>query len=93
MGFLQDQNSWIFMPRSVAFEVSQDGVRYEPVGEVANTVDDHADGVVVRDLALTFAPRPARWLRVRVTAPLMCPDWHKGSGNRSFVFADEIEWE
>ncbi|MFM8558039.1 MAG: discoidin domain-containing protein [bacterium] len=93
MGFLQDQNSWIFMPRAATFEVSLDGTRWEPVGEAANAVDERADGVVIRDLSVTFAPRPARWLRVRVTAPLMCPDWHKGSGNRSFVFADEIEWE
>jgi hypothetical protein len=49
--------------------------------------------VVIRDFAVRFTPRRARLLRVHVTAPIMCPDWHKGAGNRSFVFADEIVWE
>ena len=53
----------------------------------------HEDGVVVKDLAVEFSPRPARYLRMRVTAPVMCPDWHKGAGNRSFVFADEFVFE
>ncbi len=93
MGFLQDQNSWIFMPRAVRFETSRDGVVWQPAGEALNDVDEHTDGVVLRDFAARFAPRKARMLRVHVTAPIMCPDWHKGAGNRSFVFADEIVWE
>lgn len=93
MGFLQDQNSWIFMPRAVRFESSTDGVAWRPAGEAFNDVDEHADGVVLRDFAVRFEPRKARWLRVHVSAPIMCPDWHKGAGNRSFVFADEIVWE
>jgi Glycosyl hydrolase family 92 catalytic domain/Chitobiase/beta-hexosaminidase C-terminal domain len=89
-GFLQDQNSWIFMPRSLRFETSADGEHFEPAGEVANDIDEHADGVVRHDYAVTFAPRRVRYLRVHATAPVMCPAWHKGAGNRSFIFADEI---
>ena len=37
-----------------------------------------------------MAPRRIRYVRVRATAPIMCPAWHKGAGNRSFIFADEI---
>ena len=89
-GFLQDQNSWIFMPKSVRFEVSLDGQRFDPAGEVANDVDEHLDGVVRHDYAVTFAPQRVRYLRVHATAPILCPAWHKGAGNRSFIFADEI---
>jgi len=45
---------------------------------------------VIRDYGVTTAPRRARYVRVRATAPIMCPGWHKGAGNRSFIFADEI---
>jgi len=90
VGFLQDQNSWIFMPRGVRFETSLDGQRFEAAGEVGNDIDEHADGVVRHDYAVTFAVRRARYLRVHATAPLVCPAWHKGAGNRSFIFADEI---
>ena len=90
VGFLQDQNSWIFMPRGVRFETSLDGQRFESAGEVVNDVDEHADGVVRHDYAVTFAVRRARYLRVHANAPVLCPAWHKGAGNRSFIFADEI---
>jgi hypothetical protein len=89
-GFLQDQNSWIFMPRGVRFETSIDGTRFEPAGEVPNDIDERADGVVRHDYAVTITPRRARYIRVHATAPVMCPPWHKGAGNRSFIFADEI---
>jgi hypothetical protein len=92
-GFLQDQNSWIFMPRRVTFATSRDGAHFTEAGVARNTVEEHEDGVVVKDLAVEFPPRPARYLRMRVTAPVMCPDWHKGAGNRSFVFADEFVFE
>jgi hypothetical protein len=90
-GFLQDQNSWIFMPLSVRFELSQDGQSWQPAGEVTNGVDPHADGVVLKDFQVEVRPaRKARWVRVHAQAPVLCPDWHKGAGNRSFIFADEI---
>jgi len=89
-GFLQDQNSWIFMPKAVAFETSLDGDRFDPAGEAANEVDEHAEGAVIRDFGVTLEPRRIRYLRVRAAAPVMCPAWHKGAGNRSFIFADEI---
>ena len=89
-GFLQDQNSWIFMPLSVAFETSRDAVRFEPAGEVANTVDEHADGAVRKDFEVALTPRRARYVHVHAKAPILCPAWHKGAGNRSFIFADEV---
>ena len=92
-GFLQDQGSWIFMPRAVAFETSHDGVSFEPAGEVANDVDEHAEQAVQKDFAVSFPPRSARYVRLHATAPILCPDWHPGAGNRSFVFSDEILFE
>jgi len=89
-GFLQDQNSWIFMPRAVAFETSLDGKQWEPAGTAANDVDERAEGAVIRDFGVTFEPRRVRYVRVHATAPILCPKWHKGAGNRSFIFADEI---
>ena len=89
--FLQDQNSWIFMPLSVSYAVSQDGQRWDAAGKMTNDVDPHAEGVVLKDLEVPVHPaRRARWVRVQARAPVLCPDWHKGAGNRSFIFADEI---
>ena len=92
-GFLQDQGSWIFMPTAVDFATSLDGSHFEPAGRAPNTVDAHADAVVVRDFTVRFAPRRARFVRVHAAAPILCPVWHKGAGNRSFIFADEIVFD
>lgn len=94
VGFLQDQNSWIFMPRAVNFDTSLDGVTWQAAGSTANDVDEHADGVVLKDFSVSLAaPRQARFVRTHATAPIMCPEWHKGAGNRSFIFADELVTE
>jgi predicted alpha-1,2-mannosidase len=89
-GFLQDQNSWIFMPLSVTFETSLDGTSFEDAGSAANDVDERSPGALRKDFAVAFAARRARFVRVHAAAPRLCPAWHKGAGNRSFVFADEI---
>ena len=89
-GFLQDQDSWIFMPMEVRYETSVDGSTWLPAGAARNAVDPRAAGVVIREFALDLQGVPARYVRVRAAAPLTCPDWHKGYPNRCFIFADEI---
>jgi predicted alpha-1,2-mannosidase len=90
MSFLQDQNSWIFMPRSVSFEVSTDGVAWESAGAAANDVDERAEGVVLKDFGVSLDSVSARYVRINAAAPGVCPSWHKGAGNLSFIFADEF---
>ena len=56
-------------------------------------MDEHADGSIIRELSVAVDGKTARYVRVRGVAPVWCPDWHKGQGNRSFIFADEITVE
>lgn len=93
LGCLQDQDSWIFMPREVRFETSVDGQAWLDAGVVGNTTDPRAEGVVRRDFALALNGVPCRYVRVRAVSPGTCPDWHKGYPNRCFVFADELTAE
>jgi predicted alpha-1,2-mannosidase len=91
MGFLQDTGSWIFMPRRVRFETSEDGVNYVALGAVANEVSDRETSVVTRDFAVTTtSPLHARYVRVTVERYGRLPDWHPGKGEESWFFADEI---
>ncbi|HJV21342.1 MAG TPA: GH92 family glycosyl hydrolase [Holophagaceae bacterium] len=92
VGFLQDQNSWIFMPTALRVEGSADGATWTRLGEAVNAVDPHAEGALIRDLAVK-ADGTFRYLRLVATSPVTCPDWHKGRGNRCFIFADEIQVE
>ncbi len=89
-GFLQDQNSWIFMPKWVSFEGSTDGSHFHLLGKQMNNIDKHAEGGIIKDFEVTFNSQPIRYLRVIAKYPGNCPAWHRGAGNPSYIFADEI---
>ena len=90
IGFLQDENSWIFMPLWVSFEVSTDGVNYQPVGTVNSMVDEHQGGTIVKDFILKDINRNIRYIHVVAKNRGICPEWHKGYPNKSWIFTDEF---
>jgi predicted alpha-1,2-mannosidase len=90
MGFLQDVGSWIVLPRRVRFEASEDGVTYRALGAATHDVSDRDYAALTRDLAVTFTPLRARYVRVTVERYGRLPDWHPGKGEESWFFADEI---
>lgn len=88
--FLQDINSWVFMPRSVRFLVSADGRDFQEVGRVAARTDPHLWGPQVETFQVEQASTRARFIRVETDSYRQCPTWHKGSGGPAWIFADEI---
>ena len=91
MGFIQDTGSWIFMPRRVVVEVSDDGRAFEAVGAVDNEVPERGSKAVTRDFTLDLGrARLARYVRVRVVRYGTLPEWHPGAGEEAWFFADEI---
>lgn len=89
-GFLQDENSWIFMPASVQFEVSSDGTNYVEVGLLQNEIDPKESGGLVHDFVVNNVDRKIRYIHVKATSQGLCPDWHVGAGSPGWIFADEI---
>ena len=89
-GFLQDVGSWIWMPRSVDFELSNDGINFVRALSLTNTVSDKDYGVIVKDLVGTISPQSARYVRVTAHTYGKIPAWHPGAGDEAFIFADEI---
>ncbi|MFK5857479.1 MAG: GH92 family glycosyl hydrolase, partial [Bacteroidota bacterium] len=90
IGFLQDENSWIFMPLTVKFEYSIDGVKYMPLGIVKNTISQHSTGAIIKDFIVSNVNKPIRFIRVSAINQGVCPEWHKGVGESCWIFADEI---
>ncbi len=88
--FLQDIESWVFMPLSVEFSISEDGRRFRTVGEVSNTVPAEKYGAVIAPFAAQFEPSQARFIKVRAVNMKTCPAWHKGAGGKAWIFIDEI---
>jgi hypothetical protein len=89
-GFLQDYWSWIFLPRTVEYFVSDDGVNFRSIGTVANPVPpDRADSFV-REFEKRTRSGKARYVRIVAKNIGVNPPGHPGAGQAAFIFADEI---
>ncbi len=87
--FLQEQGSWIFMPRYVEFFVSDDGKHFRSVGKVNNSARDDDDEALIRE----FEVRPrceARYVKMAAKNIGTCPEWHVGAGEPGWLFCDEF---
>jgi predicted alpha-1,2-mannosidase len=91
--FLQDQNSWIFMPTRVEFAVSNNNVDFKTVAEIKNDIPDNLDDAVIKDFEKFGLRENCRYLRVRAINRGACPPWHAGAGDQTWIFVDEIAIE
>ena len=90
MGFLESHGSWIFLPTRVMISFSDDGSSYRKQIEIqiadgkrggaANRVECESENLNVS----------ARYVRVKAINRKKCPEWHPGSGGKTWVFSDEI---
>ncbi|MCW5924872.1 MAG: GH92 family glycosyl hydrolase [Saprospiraceae bacterium] len=90
VGFMQDENAWVFFPTKMRVEISGDGQNFSPVGEVVCEVPPTEKGVLQKDFVLELKGKKARYVRVVGVSLGKCPEWHKGAGYASWVFSDEI---
>lgn len=88
--FMQDNNSWIFMPIEVSFSVSLDGVTYKKPVRMTTKTDPRKPGYILEEFTHTFTAEKARYIKITAINQKTCPLWHKGAGGRSWIFADEI---
>ncbi|MBF8247793.1 MAG: glycoside hydrolase family 92 protein, partial [Bacteroidetes bacterium] len=86
---LQDNNSWIFFPTTVSFEYSEDGLTYSPPVEVANDVSPEDSRALIKEFT-SGKNIEARFVRIRARNLGVCPPWHKGRGEKAWLFVDEI---
>jgi predicted alpha-1,2-mannosidase len=87
----QDTKAWIFHPKSLTVEVSEDGITYKKVGTTRNSsVDDRREGATINPIRMDFPPVAAKYVRIRVENYGLCPQWHLGAGGETWLFLDEI---
>jgi predicted alpha-1,2-mannosidase len=90
-GFLQDINSWVFMPSQLEFLVSENGVDYKSAVVIRNNILQDKEGVILKTLVTkTNAATKARFVKVIATNIGNCPPGHKGNGGPAWMFVDEI---
>jgi predicted alpha-1,2-mannosidase len=90
IGFLQDQNSWIFMPQYVEFQISIDGEQFESLGKIYNNISEKENGGIVKRFVKKMDNKLTRYVKIIGMNRGNCPDWHIGKGEPAWIFADEI---
>ena len=94
-GFLQEAGSWIWMPRTVNFELSLDGQNFAPVLSIPNDVPDGSNpnfnvGTLAKDFLKNITRQEARYVRITAVNFGKIPAWHPGHGGDAWIFVDEI---
>lgn len=88
--FLQDQRSWILMPKEVDVEISSDGKNFSPVSKSSSSVADKDETAQTVRIGNLFNPAMARYVRITAHNYGKLPPWHISAGGDAWIFCDEI---
>lgn len=88
--FFHYVNAWIFRPRKVEFEISNDGANWNPLGSVDPLIDEKQTGELIAPFSLEFPVCKTRYIRMKAVNNGRCPEWHDAPGEPSWLFCDEI---
>ncbi|PCJ81449.1 MAG: hypothetical protein COA49_04970 [Bacteroidetes bacterium] len=93
LGCIQDIRPWIWLPESVEFFTSNDGVNFTLFDKVTHDIDENNYSKIVhRFITENSIPiTHARYVRVKANSTGPIPNWHLGAGNNRWTFVDE--WE
>ncbi len=87
--FLRDNNSWVFLPKQVTVLVSDDGITYKSIGESIFSSEKETNAILIQPVLFSLKGN-ARFIKLVAINQGVCPGWHPGSGNKAWLFADEI---
>jgi len=87
--FLSDNNSWIFLPKQVTVQVSEDGINYRSLGENKFTSVNEIRGAIIKPV-IFIVKSNIRFIKLKAINQGACPAWHSGAGSKSWLFIDEI---
>lgn len=88
-GFLQNIASWIWFPKEVTFEISDDNINFSLYGKVDNKFPDNNYESQIEDFTVKKKAN-ARYVRVKAKNYGTIPSWHLGDGGAAHIFIDEI---
>ena len=90
-GFLSNPNSWVFPPTRVEISLSADGQSWRTVYSLDPGPLEEMEEARSWDAFTELTGESARYLRVRAESVGILPEWHSGSGEKAWLFADEIQ--
>jgi hypothetical protein len=90
VNFLQDAKSWVWIPHTVTFSGSTDGVNYQQIKSARKKTDEYDYEKIIESFSTIVEHIPFQFIRITTESFIQCPDWHLGAGGKAWVFADEI---
>jgi len=94
VGTLQDIKSWIWFPKSVKISVSDNNKTFKELATIQNDFKDTEYGAFTKEFTkIMNGTINVRYIKVEAESYGVCPGWHPGSGNETWMFLDEIEVE
>jgi|WetSurMetagenome_2_1015567.scaffolds.fasta_scaffold01472_5 alpha-L-fucosidase len=91
IGFLNNINSYIFLPKSVEISLSQDGSDFSNPIIINNDLPLDSPDKQRKSFSNKFNNTTARFIRIVAKNIGICPNWHKGAGEKAWIFCDEID--
>jgi len=90
MNFLCDHVSWIFLPSEVIIETSANGTDWHTVASRRYETTRFDQDIIPVNMEFEFAPEEVSKLKITARSLKRCPEWHRGAGQPSWIFIDEI---
>ncbi|POY38999.1 sugar hydrolase [Solitalea longa] len=91
MRFMQNTGSWIFLPKTISFQVSVDGKTFTEVGTVENEIPLGQQEIDIKEFTKPCdSKEKIKFIKVNVENIGNLPGWHPGAGNRPWMFSDEL---
>ncbi len=91
--FLSDVNSYIFLPESVEFSISRGGKKFEKLVIMRNDITEKDTKAFIHSFNFNLKNLSARFIHIQAKNIGVCPKWHKGAGEKAWIFCDEISVE
>ncbi len=91
--FLSDVNSFIFLPASVEYSISDDRKNFKKLCEIKNKISEKDKNAFLHSFDFNHKNISARYIHIKAKNIGVCPAWHKGAGEKAWLFADEISIE
>jgi endonuclease/exonuclease/phosphatase family metal-dependent hydrolase len=90
VSMLEDQTRWVFLPKAIQVFVSHDGLEYESFGQVSITHPLERNPYRSSRMIEITGSAQCSFVKIVLSYPGPCPEWHDGDGSPSWLFVDEI---
>lgn len=87
--FIQSILDRLFLPQGMEVLISSDNRQYIQVGWTKHEMD-RKKNYKTQVLGVKFAPREARYVKVKISVVPVCPMWHRDARSDAWTMLDEI---